>query len=420
MEFLKRHYEKLSLAFTLVLFIGMLLYLVHVAQTIGAVPEVQIREAQVDFVEKAVDRKAPVFQVQYLFTHGVEWVPSSFRKPVDTHHFSDLVEMFPSARCPFCQKIIPRYYFHDREGTETVAASAAELAPRGECVLCHKALKSPPVKEVVKYNPYSDDGDGDGIPNLIEEEQGLDPRNPEDALWDKDNDGFSNLFEYLSKTLMDDPKSHPPMWYRLFIKEFRNIVLPVRLMAVNTNSSDDKNEWMVQISEFDLKSNSKGKDKGMFAIGQEVRGIDGRNYIIEDIDLRQQRKKIGETETVDDQSIVKLKQVNGDVVITMQVGKEVLSPTVKAIVVDSGNITANPTGREYVLDVGNVFAIGDRTNAGEVYQVREINEKAGDGGEVRLARRDGRTFVPLDEPLTRAGKIPPEQRVRPSRASQGQ
>jgi len=51
------------------------------------------------------------------------------------------------------------------------------------------------------------DTDGDGLPDLLEIEQGLDPLNPEDAALDLDADGLTNLEEYLLGTGMRNPDS---------------------------------------------------------------------------------------------------------------------------------------------------------------------------------------------------------------------
>jgi len=55
------------------------------------------------------------------------------------------------------------------------------------------------------------DTDGDGIPNQWELDHGLDPNNPADAWLDPDQDGFSNLTEYLLGTDLQDEQSHPTL-----------------------------------------------------------------------------------------------------------------------------------------------------------------------------------------------------------------
>ncbi|MBN1538540.1 MAG: C1 family peptidase [Candidatus Thermoplasmatota archaeon] len=52
--------------------------------------------------------------------------------------------------------------------------------------------------------PLDHDSDQDGIPDLVEDENGLDREDPTDALEDIDGDGLTNLQEYLNGTKMDD------------------------------------------------------------------------------------------------------------------------------------------------------------------------------------------------------------------------
>jgi hypothetical protein len=47
--------------------------------------------------------------------------------------------------------------------------------------------------------PYVD-SDGDGMPDAWEKQFGLNPNDASDAAMDKDNDGYTNLEEYLNGT----------------------------------------------------------------------------------------------------------------------------------------------------------------------------------------------------------------------------
>jgi len=53
------------------------------------------------------------------------------------------------------------------------------------------------------------DEDGDGMPDTWEEYHGLDPTDPTDADADSDEDGFSNLMEYESRTEPDNNEDYP-------------------------------------------------------------------------------------------------------------------------------------------------------------------------------------------------------------------
>lgn len=63
-------------------------------------------------------------------------------------------------------------------------------------------------KELVKVDLLAlIDSDGDGLPDRFELLNGLDPNNSEDALWDLDGDGVTNLQEYNMGTLLNNKDS---------------------------------------------------------------------------------------------------------------------------------------------------------------------------------------------------------------------
>lgn len=72
------------------------------------------------------------------------------------------------------------------------------------CDFC--GAKQPREDEVVRV-----DTDGDGIPDVVEEQYKLDPRDPKDALEDSDGDKFDNLHEYRVGTNLRDRMDHPPI-----------------------------------------------------------------------------------------------------------------------------------------------------------------------------------------------------------------
>ena len=60
------------------------------------------------------------------------------------------------------------------------------------------------------------DTDNDGLPDEFEKSVGLNPADASDASGDIDGDGFTNIEEYIAKTDLKDPASHPD--YLDFVK----------------------------------------------------------------------------------------------------------------------------------------------------------------------------------------------------------
>lgn len=73
------------------------------------------------------------------------------------------------------------------------------------------------------------DTDGDGISNKWETDNGLDPTNPNDAKDDPDNDGFSNLEEFIGRSNPRDATSTPkepsflPVIYEILLGKIKSI-----------------------------------------------------------------------------------------------------------------------------------------------------------------------------------------------------
>ena len=53
-------------------------------------------------------------------------------------------------------------------------------------------------------------------------------------FYDIDGDGFSNIYEYVMKTDMGDPRNHPPLWHRLRVIEVGKVSLPVKFTGIDT------------------------------------------------------------------------------------------------------------------------------------------------------------------------------------------
>ena len=103
-----------------------------------------------------------------------------------------------------------------KAGSANFLASERRVVCRNES--CHKAIpgdvKAFPVcpfcgEKQEAQKPVVLDSDGDGMPDEWERKFGLDPNDPADADGDLDNDGFTNLEEFLAGTDPKDSASHP-------------------------------------------------------------------------------------------------------------------------------------------------------------------------------------------------------------------
>ncbi len=91
------------------------------------------------------------------------------------------------------------------------------------------------------------DSDGDGIPDRVELALGMNPQDASDAKGDLDGDGFSNIEEFLAKTDLKDPKSHPSLVNLLRVKELRGKRLPFAFSVIN-KMPDGKMQLTFEVS----------------------------------------------------------------------------------------------------------------------------------------------------------------------------
>ncbi|NLB65727.1 MAG: hypothetical protein GX803_04570 [Lentisphaerae bacterium] len=92
------------------------------------------------------------------------------------------------------------------------------------CPFC--LSEQPPIIDIKSL-----DTDGDGIPDSVELELGLDPQNPADAHEDLDGDGFTNLEEFLAGTDPRDPQSMPDPVVKLRVARIRPIPFVLRYVG---------------------------------------------------------------------------------------------------------------------------------------------------------------------------------------------
>ena len=373
----------------LVLFIGIMVYVVSVAEQARSIKDSALTFREGDLKKNLVEQKnaaASDYNVaQLLKVSQSNWEPSKQRESFDPKNpsvegtFSDLVAAVKIASCPHCKKLIPRYYFRNKVS----------------CPICAVELADVPNRPKERRLQVSEnDRDGDGMPNSYETSKNFNPDSPDDQLADADRDGFSNLYEYENETDPVDPRSRSPLWYRLRYITLDSVVLPIKFRSISTqNQLKDKSRWILQFSRpvynrrgqiiFD---NGKPRESSSdHFIGGEIR-IEDVNYKI--VDATYDVKKVGKDNYVD-RSSVKLEQIlpkdakNKPDVLVMQAEKEVRSNDKRLVLEDVGTPILNQedkgrgNGRSrFVIRVGQTIRIGNRATRMESYRLRQVDERA--------------------------------------------
>lgn len=109
---------------------------------------------------------------------------------------------------------------------------------RVSCVKCAKpisfeAMTCPFCSEPQPEGPSIDrDSDGDGIPDAIERDMGLNPADPSDAFADPDGDRFNNLLEHRHGSIHTNAASTPPLHTMLRLLRLQVEVFSMRFVSI--------------------------------------------------------------------------------------------------------------------------------------------------------------------------------------------
>ncbi|NOY80101.1 MAG: hypothetical protein GXP31_03755 [Kiritimatiellaeota bacterium] len=222
MELLRRHYEKISLGFFLVLVLGVSWYLLADLRKVSReidqyrANSKTLKSAAVGEMIKPLDLSEFKADTFVFDTQRLEWKADN--KPGG----GDLMNPRRYMRCanPEC----PYYILYDMD----------------VCPYCHTKQG----KKKKKGVSSGDDLDRDGIPDAFEKKyKALDPNVSTDADRDSDGDWFTNRQEYEADTSPDDPKSHPPYAEKLrFLGTIRK-PLDIMFTRLMRNDPSDPNSW---------------------------------------------------------------------------------------------------------------------------------------------------------------------------------
>ncbi|MBR2508310.1 MAG: hypothetical protein IKB71_01035 [Lentisphaeria bacterium] len=255
MNFLKKNYEKVLLFALFVIFAVLLVHLYFIVQSTREVKEedLEIPSRNPDY--KIADVKADDFNLKKLFSINLSWSKSVSRDGNGNKDFSDLIDVFKISRCGHCQHLIPRRIMEEN----------------GNCPRCLKALLAPPKSEGGTKVAARLDSDEDGIPNVVELLFDLNPYDASDALYDLDDDGFTNLYEYrelehseefqkifsdeyknisadeIKQMALRNPKKHPELANGLKLDKIDRQKLNASLLGVSVLTGQPKENWNIQI-----------------------------------------------------------------------------------------------------------------------------------------------------------------------------
>jgi len=154
--------------------------------------------------------------------------------------------------------------------------SCNKLIPIGldKCPFCK--TEQPPRDKDTKDS----DRDGDGIPNHIEQKYAfLNPDNPRDAQQDQDQDGFLNGEEFARGTDMQSAASTPPLGVLLRVDRLVERPLPIMLMKIARNNSDDSAAWTITMQVDDVAK--KRKSTKLTSVGKSLEGFAIRSAAFE-------------------------------------------------------------------------------------------------------------------------------------------
>lgn len=355
MSFLKKHYEKIILTILLLLFVVALIYQISIVLTARQIrPEdLELPKKKPDY--RRIDFTKAEFNIMENLSKDDLWLKSGPRTESDKF-WTDLMVPFECARSIYGRKkIVPLYYFLDKYKIN-------------RCPWTGKELKQPETK------PPPEDIDKDGIPNKVEELAGLDVNVPDDALYDKDGDGFSNLIEYKffkNKSMtaqaeaIKNPKIHPSLALRLYVGKIIRTKIDIVLKKVRPRGKDKKN-WEIHL---ELKT-KKGWRSKFPALGNTIK-IEGIEYKIIGVEYKFKKVYDNTLNSVvkkDESEItIKPEDENENEKIVVAVGKPTFAPKKKVLIKDSID------DRSYHVVVGQTFTVGNSEVGKESFTLKSAN-----------------------------------------------
>jgi hypothetical protein len=351
--FLRKHYEKMILAAFLLVFIFLLVSLIMI---FSKSMEISEKDLMITPREANCPRVSPdAYQARQTLGQQVAWEKAAPRTE-GSSDYTALLTPFEISRCPSdkgCGRFIP------------LSAFGSEESP-GKCPLCGIPLDPPKVVIGPTGGGEGEDRDNDGIPDMIEVKYGLNPANPADAHYDLDGDGFTNLYEHLQGTELNDPKSRPPLAHRLSLKDIRRRQLPMILKKVVARDGDEKDRWDIQLD----AQTPRGMRTRFERLGNTIK-LDNDEYKIIDVDHRiEERRDRRLNSTVPtDVSRITIQKGDEEPIVAI-VGEKIMEPNPRILILDQH------ANREYNLRQDDEFTVGTASTGTEKYRLVEVDDNA--------------------------------------------
>jgi glutaredoxin len=378
-SFLYKHYEKIILAFFLLVFVSALVYLIIVFSKSKDITEkdLMIRPEGKNYVPIFYENQNEIkpkgergaYSLEDDLKNEPKWGSSTKRNP-QSIAFTDLLIPFQAARCDKCKELIP------------CAAFAMK-----KCPIC-KADPGEVKKPAVDYSKF--DSDKDGIPDKLEKELKLNPRDPRDKWTDLDEDGFPNVTEFEAETKLNDPKSHPPLADKLKLLGLKRKKLA--LLLVDVKERGKKENWVIQIKtlnrrgKFSTEFKKIGDSLKLDKEGRQVYTIvDAKHKMDEVFDKKLNRPIPQNVSEITIQNVLD----KNDKPIIVTVGNNVYENKIKVGFKDS------VTGKVYVLKNGSTFNVGDTNTGNEEYtviSVSDVNKVSKEDAWAEIKLKDGKSF----------------------------
>lgn len=369
MDFLKRHYEKVTLVVLFILFIFLMWLITSLDESTREVDEqdLQLKAEKKDYVSTE-EVKNVINDAQNLWKNsvGMNWEISK-----NQGEGFDLIQAQQFALCPACEA-------ENHDGVKKLIPLSAFGK---ECPNCKSKLKEPEYSNVRRGRPTPDDLDGDGISNGDEDRFGLNKNFYDDALYDKDGDGFSNVYEIKMKTDPLSANSHPPVWHRLRVRSVDVVPLGFSLQTVDHRdryrngkyTDEDKKDWRIAINNKDRRGKIRSR---FYQLGDTIY-IEKIAYKITDIVLPRDPAMLrpDADSKAKRQTRVTLVNTRGDKNIkdlVMYLGEELTSADKRPVLVDTGIPAADQANEVvYTMKIGAVFSVP------EVVSVQNVSGKRG-------------------------------------------